>query len=90
MLIILLTDSQGQRDLYIAMRDLFFRHDRLSGDNVERLKKRIETTQMKIEGIRAAQKEGWKGEVDKLNGVVERDQVTIQSLLNRRVFIRHS
>ena len=85
-----LTASQSQRDLYIAMRDLFIRHDRLSGDNVERLKKRIETTQMKVEGIRAAQKEGWKDEVDKLNNTVERDQVTIQSLLNRRVFIRHS
>ena len=72
------------------MRDLFIRHDRLSGDNVERLKKRIETTQMKLEGIRAAQKEGWAQEVDKLTSLVERDQITIQQLLNRRIFIRYS
>ena len=72
------------------MRDLFLRHDRLSGDNVERLKKRIENTQVKLEGIRAAQKEGWAQEVDKLSGLVERDQATIVSLLNRRIFIRLS
>lgn len=82
--------AQSQRDLYIATRDLFIRHDRLSGDNVERLKKRIETTQMKLEGIRAAQKEGWAQEVDRLTTVIERDQLTIQQLLNRRIFIRYS
>ena len=72
------------------MRDLFLRHDRLSGDNVERLKKRIESTQSKLEGIRVAQKDGWEGEVDRLSGLVERDQTTIASLLNRRVYIRYS
>ena len=82
--------AQSQRDLYIATRDLFIRHDRLSGDSVERLKKRIETTQMKLEGIRAAQKEGWAQEVDRLTTVIERDQLTIQQLLNRRIFIRYS
>lgn len=45
---------------------------------------------MKLEGVRSAQKEGWMEEVDKLSGSVERDQLTIQSLLNRRIFIRHS
>lgn len=81
---------QSQRDLYIATRDLFIRHDRLSGDNVERLKKRIEINQMKLEGVREVQKEGWQGEVDKLTAMIERDQATITSLLNRRVFIRYS
>ncbi|OCB87801.1 hypothetical protein A7U60_g5124 [Sanghuangporus baumii] len=81
---------KSQRDLYIAMRDLFLRHDRLSSDNVERLKKRIETTQSKLEGIRVAQKDGWEQEVDRLSGLVEHDQATIASLLNRRIFIRYS
>lgn len=79
-----------QRDLYIATRDLFIRYDRLSGDNVDRLKKRIETTQSKLEGIRVAAKDGWQEEVDKLSNAVEKDQATISSLMNRRVFIRHS
>ncbi|KAH8108346.1 hypothetical protein DFH11DRAFT_1634540 [Phellopilus nigrolimitatus] len=85
-----LESLKSQRDLYIATRDLFLRHDRLSGDNVERLKKRIEATQIKLEGIRATQKEGWAQEVDRLTGLVERDQATIVSLLNRRVFTRYS
>ncbi|KAI5118686.1 hypothetical protein M0805_003623 [Coniferiporia weirii] len=81
---------KSQRDLYIAMRDLFLRHDRLSGDGVERLKKRIETTQMKLEGIRTSQKEGWALEVERLTVLIERDQTSIVTLLNRRVFIRYS
>lgn len=81
---------QMQRDLYIAMRDLFIRHDRLSGDNVERLKKRIEGNQLKLETFRSAQKEGWQAEVDKLTTMIERDQAMISSLLSRRIFIRAS
>lgn len=81
---------QMQRDLYIAMRDLFIRHDRLSGDNVERLKKRIEGNQLKLETYRSAQKEGWQAEVDKLTTMIERDQAMISSLLSRRIFIRAS
>ncbi|THH05409.1 hypothetical protein EW145_g4817 [Phellinidium pouzarii] len=85
-----LDSLKSQRDLYIAMRDLFLRHDRLSGDNVGRLTKRIEMTQIKLEGIRAAQKEGWAQEIDRLSSLVERDQASIASSLNRRVFIRYS
>lgn len=70
------------------MRDLFIRHDRLSVDQVERLKKRVETNSVKLEGIRAVQKDGWQDEADKIAGVVEKDKVTIAAQLNRRVFIR--
>lgn len=80
--------KQGQRDLYIATRDLFLRHDRLSVDQVERLKKRIDTNSLKLDGIRAAQKEGWQDEVDRLAAVIEKDQATIAAQLSRRVFIR--
>ncbi|KAG5638359.1 hypothetical protein H0H81_000493 [Sphagnurus paluster] len=82
--------NQAQRDLYIATRDLFIRHDRLSIDQVERLKKRVDTTSLKLDGIRAAQKEGWEEEVDKLTSLTEKDQATIVAQLNRRVFIRAS
>lgn len=83
-----LESLKGQRDLYIATRDLFLRHDRLSIDQVERLKKRIDTNSLKLDGIRAAQKEGWQDEVDKLAAVIEKDQATIAAQLSRRVFIR--
>ncbi|KAG6854267.1 hypothetical protein C0991_008960 [Blastosporella zonata] len=81
---------KAQRDLYLATRDLLIRHDRLSIDQVERLKKRVELNSLKLDGIRAAQKEGWEEEVDRLTSLVEKDQATIAAQLSRRVFIRAS
>lgn len=81
---------QSQRDLYIAMRDLFIRRDRLSVDNVDRLKKRVDSNSMKLEGIKAALKDGWQDDADRIIGLIEKDQATIATLLNRRVFIRAS
>ncbi|PPQ91882.1 hypothetical protein CVT25_000757 [Psilocybe cyanescens] len=83
-----LESLKAQRDLYLATRDLFIRHDRLSLDQVERLKKRIESTSVKLDGIRAAQKENWQEEAEKLTAMIERDQTTIAAQLSRRVFIR--
>ena len=79
---------QSQRDLYIAMRDLFVRHDRLSVDQVERLKKRVDTNSLKLENVKAVAKEGWEEEADKIAGNIEKDKTTISAQLNRRVFIR--
>ncbi|KAG2128543.1 hypothetical protein DEU56DRAFT_861385 [Suillus clintonianus] len=81
---------KSQRDLYIAMRDLFVRRDRLSVDNAERLKKRVDSNSMKLEGIKAAQKDGWQEDADRVIGLIEKDQATISTLMNRRVFIRAS
>lgn len=67
---------------------MFIRHDRLSIDQVERLKKRIESNSVKLDGIRTAQKDGWAEEADRLTGLVERDQATVAAQLSRRVFIR--
>ncbi|KAG9313037.1 hypothetical protein JVU11DRAFT_6477 [Chiua virens] len=83
-----LESLKSQRDLYISMRDLFIRHDRLTTDNVERLKKRVESNSMKLEGIKAAQKDGWQEDADRVVILIEKDQATIASLMNRRVFIR--
>ncbi|KAF9006173.1 hypothetical protein BDQ17DRAFT_1540764 [Cyathus striatus] len=79
---------KSQRDLYIATRDLFIRHDRLSVDQVERLKKKVETSSVKLDGIRVAQKEGWQEDVQRLTDLIEKDQATIAAQLSRRVFIR--
>ena len=68
------------------MRDLFFRQTRLSIDQVERLKKRVESTQAKLESVKAAQKD--KDETEKLVETIEKDQATITVQLNRRVYIR--
>ncbi|KAI9510052.1 hypothetical protein F5148DRAFT_977311 [Russula earlei] len=79
---------KGQRDLYIAMRDLFVRHDRLSIDQVERLKKRVDTNSLKLESVKAVAKDGWEEEADKIASGIEKDKATISAQLNRRVFIR--
>lgn len=71
-----------QRDLYLAFRDLFARHDReysfrlhitiqgsnpgLSKDTVDALRKKVEGRLKKIETLRSAVKAGWEFEADKL------------------------
>lgn len=70
------------------MRDLFFRHTRLSIDQVERLKKRVELTQTKLNSVRDAQKDGSGTETEKLVLSIETDQATITAQLNRRVYVR--
>jgi Sorting nexin 8/Mvp1 BAR domain len=80
---------QTQRDLYVAVRDLFTRHDRYSPDAADRLRKRIETQSLKLEGIKSAQKDGWEVEADKLLSSIEKDQQAVVVCLARRVFIRH-
>jgi sorting nexin-8 len=73
------------------MRELFFRQTRLSIDQVERLKKRVESTQAKLESAKAAHKDN--DEADKLAECklvenIEKDQATITAQLSRRIYIR--
>jgi sorting nexin-8 len=70
------------------MRDLFVRIDRLSVDQVERLRKRIDATSLKLEDVKQAKKDKWEEEAERLVSQIERDQATVASQLNRRVFIR--
>ncbi|KAJ7155390.1 hypothetical protein C8R43DRAFT_999603 [Mycena crocata] len=79
---------KSQRDLYVALKDLLIRNDRLSIDQVDRLKQRVETTSLKLEGVKAAQKDGWQDEVERHVAAIEKDQATIAAQLSRRVFIR--
>jgi sorting nexin-8 len=43
---------------------------------------------LKLDGVRAAAKEGWRDEADKLAAIIEKDQGTIAAQMSRRVFIR--
>jgi sorting nexin-8 len=60
----------------------------LSIDQVERLKKKIETNSVKLDGTRAAQKDNWQEEVERLTALIEKDQAAIAAQLSRRLFIR--
>ena len=68
---------------------MFLRHDRLSGDQVNKLQKRIETNGLKLEEIKHQRKEGWAAEADKVLSAIELDQSAIATAMSRRVFIRH-
>ena len=73
----------------MATRELFSRHDRLSGDQVDRIKKRVEASSLRLESVKSAQKEGWAEEADRIISAIEKDQAMIGTCLARRVFIRH-
>ncbi|EIN05981.1 hypothetical protein PUNSTDRAFT_54291 [Punctularia strigosozonata HHB-11173 SS5] len=83
-----LESLKSERDLYIAMRDLFIRRDKQSGDQVEKLKKRVETSSSKLNDVKETQKDGWQDEAEKLSIAIEKDKAAIQLQLHRRVFIR--
>lgn len=55
---------------------------------MDKLKKRVETTSLKLEGVKQAKKDNWQVEADKLSVSIEKDQAAIAAALNRRVFIR--
>jgi len=57
-------------------------------DQVERLKKRVDATSIKLDGIRMAARDGWQGEADRLTAIIEKDQGMIAAQMSRRVFIR--
>ncbi|KAG8818633.1 Sorting nexin mvp1, partial [Serendipita sp. 399] len=80
---------KAQRDLYVAVRDLFSRHDRYSPDAADRLKKRVESQSLKLESIKQVQKEGWENEAEKVAAGISKDQAAIAACMARRVFIRH-
>ena len=49
----ILEDLKRQRDVLVAMKEVFERKDRLAGDNVPSLEKRITNNESKIQTIRA-------------------------------------
>lgn len=60
----ILEDLKRQRDVLVAMKDTFDRRDRLAGDNVVSLEKRITNTEVKIQTIRS--KPDAQSQVDKI------------------------
>lgn len=48
----ILEDLKRQRDVLVAMKETFDRRDRLAGDNVPSLEKRITNNELKIQTIR--------------------------------------
>ncbi|KAF8596148.1 hypothetical protein BDV93DRAFT_611064 [Ceratobasidium sp. AG-I] len=91
-----LESIKAQRDLYLAFQSLFVRHDRLGGDTVEKLKKRVEVAGAKHIGLvnsfgslQGPAQTKAQDEADKLRASIEKDQAQIHTLLARRVFIQY-
>ncbi|KAJ9106295.1 hypothetical protein QFC21_001440 [Naganishia friedmannii] len=78
-----------ERDVFVAFSQLFLRHDKLSKDTVDTLRKRVEAKQKKLSAVRQAKKSSWETEAEKLVTAIEQDNNNIKVLLERRVFIRH-
>ena len=60
------------------MHDLFIRHEplRLSVDQVEGPKKRVDANTLKLESVKAVAKEGWE-EADSVTWSIKKDKATI-------------
>lgn len=78
-----------QRDLWLSWRDLLARHERLGSDNVDVLRRRIETSAKRFGTLRQEKPQGWEVETAKLRTSIETDQEQVERLLARRTHIRH-
>ncbi|KAL7415521.1 hypothetical protein BDY24DRAFT_381406 [Mrakia frigida] len=88
LLLVTLEALKSERDLYLAFRDLFLRHDRLSLDPVSKLQKKIELAQQKVLAVQATKKPNFEAEVDKIAGQIEAAQAEVAGWMARRGVIR--
>jgi sorting nexin-8 len=97
----ILEDLKRQRDVLVGMKEMFERRDRLAGDNVPGLEKRITSNEEKIRSFRERPDAELKVEqiikleeqiknvcLPSVASVLTKDQLIIKQSLNRRVFIR--
>ena len=69
----ILEDLKRQRDVLVAMKECFDRKDRLAGDNVTSLEKRITNAELKIQAINAKPDAATKADqIGKLNEQIEK------------------
>lgn len=78
------------REIFVNLRDLFGRQVALGGDQVEKLRKRLDGNTHKLAQLREAAPRPPSFEVDaeKLASLIETDQLSIETALKRREFIK--
>ncbi|BGP15971.1 hypothetical protein JCM10213_004786 [Rhodosporidiobolus nylandii] len=81
-------EVKRHRELYTNMRDLFHRQTTLGVDNVDKLKKRVETNLSKMALLRTHPPADAAQQAEKLAAAIESDQREIDALLRRRAFVR--
>jgi len=78
---------KAHRELYSDFGLLFGRHDRLAPDAIDKLTKRVEGAQRKLENVRQDRPK-WQDERDALVAAIEADQKAIEALQKRRLTIK--
>jgi sorting nexin-8 len=69
----ILEDLKRQRDVLVAMKEAFERKDRLAGDNIPNLEKRIANADLKIQTFRARPDAGTKvDQISKLDDQIKK------------------
>jgi len=81
----ILEDLKRQRDVLMGMKDVFERRDRLAGDNVMSLEKRITNNEVKIQGFR--QRPDADSRVDQI-AKLEEQIMKVPTFLNRILYLR--
>ena len=79
-----LEDFKRQRDCLVSMREMFDRRDRYAKDNIPQLERRIESSQSKLQALRAKPEGSYKpSDVEKLEDAIIRVSACFV-LLDRR------
>ncbi|KIW64065.1 hypothetical protein, variant [Phialophora macrospora] len=84
-----LEDLKSIRDNFVAMREMFDRRDRLARDNIPQLERRIESSENKLQQLRAKPAGQVKpGEIEKVESSIMADKESIVQQHARGVFIQ--
>ncbi|GAA5896874.1 hypothetical protein JCM5296_002578 [Sporobolomyces johnsonii] len=83
-------DTKRHRELYINFRDLFAREQTLGVDNLDQLRKRIESNLAKLELLRqlSPPPATFAADFEKLTTAIDADQRAVDALGRRRAFVR--
>ncbi|BGP39898.1 Sorting nexin mvp1 [Rhodotorula kratochvilovae] len=83
-------ELKRHREIYTNLRDMFARQASLGGDNVDKLKKRVETNLSKLSLLRSLtpRPASFDADADKLGALLAADQRAIDGALRRRSFVR--
>ncbi|CDM31330.1 hypothetical protein DTO013E5_23 [Penicillium roqueforti] len=83
-----LEDLKQQRDCLVSVREMFDRRDRYARNNIAQLERRIETSEQKLQDLRARPSGTVKpGEIEKVEDSIFKDKESIVQQHARGVFI---
>ncbi|CAP96888.1 Sorting nexin mvp1 [Penicillium rubens] len=84
-----LEDLKQQRDCLVSVREMFDRRDRYARNNIAQLERRIETSEQKLQDLRARPSGTVKpGEIEKVEDSIFKDKESIVQQHARGVFIK--